>query len=205
MCGIVEVFNRRAGQLHLNTISQMLALLRRRRPDEFGILLDREAGFGSARLSIIDLHAAVSPSRTRTERSGSSLMARSLTSLNSSMIFLARGPRFRTATDTEVVLHLYESLATLLREAQWQFASLFGSFGDAFFWHATGLASALCFTPETAMALLLRFRSKSLFSDPRVGPRLAPRGVAEVFTFWAAKRRIRCSGTSTSCSRGIRC
>jgi asparagine synthase (glutamine-hydrolysing) len=62
MCGIVGTFNRSGRQsASERDLRQMLALLRHRGPDEFGILLDREAGLGNARLSIIDLRGGRQP------------------------------------------------------------------------------------------------------------------------------------------------
>ena len=56
MCGIAGMFERSGRQTPgERELRQMLSLLRHRGPDEFGILLDREVGLGSARLSIIDL------------------------------------------------------------------------------------------------------------------------------------------------------
>ena len=83
MCGIAGMFDRSAKQpVREANLRQMLAMLRHRGPDEFGILLDREVGLGNARLSIIDLGGGSSRSPTRTNRSGSSSTARFSTTSN---------------------------------------------------------------------------------------------------------------------------
>jgi hypothetical protein len=75
------MFNRSAAKPVTETdMRQMLALLRHRGPDEFGILLDREAGLGNARLTTARFsitsnyarnskHAATVSARPRTRRS----------------------------------------------------------------------------------------------------------------------------------------
>ena len=56
MCGIAGVFNlTRSEAPDSKTVRQMLALLRHRGPDQFGMYLDPHAAMGSARLSIVDL------------------------------------------------------------------------------------------------------------------------------------------------------
>src|SRR5437763_16069903 len=62
MCGIAGIVNlterEPVGETELR---QMLALIRHRGPDEFGIYLDHHVGLGSARLSIIDLSGGQQP------------------------------------------------------------------------------------------------------------------------------------------------
>jgi len=57
MCGIVGIVNIQGDQpIQEETLRRMLAMIRHRGPDQFGIYLDDQAGLGNARLSIIDLH-----------------------------------------------------------------------------------------------------------------------------------------------------
>ena len=56
MCGIVGSLNLKQHEpIKEHSIRQMLAMVRHRGPDEFGIYLDDHIGLGSSRLSIIDL------------------------------------------------------------------------------------------------------------------------------------------------------
>src|SRR5262249_40574270 len=109
MCGIAGMFERSSGRPVTEAeLRQMLALLRHRGPDEFGVLLDREVGLGSARLSIIDLAGGSQPISNEDE---------SLWIVFNGEIFNypelrteleSRNHQFRTRSDTEVILHLYE-------------------------------------------------------------------------------------------------
>src|SRR5689334_24583067 len=56
MCGISGVFNLQSGEpVSQDLMVQMTNLISHRGPDESGIYLDGPVGFGSTRLSIIDL------------------------------------------------------------------------------------------------------------------------------------------------------
>ena len=62
MCGIIGILNQENQQpVRESALRQMLAMIRHRGPDEFGIYLDHDIGLGSARLSIIDLSGGQQP------------------------------------------------------------------------------------------------------------------------------------------------
>jgi asparagine synthase (glutamine-hydrolysing) len=62
MCGITGVVKQKPGiQVDEDYLRQMLAMLRHRGPDQFGIYVDEQVGLGSARLSIIDLSGGQQP------------------------------------------------------------------------------------------------------------------------------------------------
>jgi asparagine synthase (glutamine-hydrolysing) len=56
MCGIAGIFNLKSREpVTEESLRQMLAMIRHRGPDQFGMYIDDRVGLGSARLSIIDL------------------------------------------------------------------------------------------------------------------------------------------------------
>ena len=62
MCGIVGIVNlRESASVPKETLEQMLAMIRHRGPDGFGIYRDAWASLGNARLSIIDLRSGDQP------------------------------------------------------------------------------------------------------------------------------------------------
>jgi asparagine synthase (glutamine-hydrolysing) len=62
MCGIAGVvFLESREPVAECEVRRMLAMIRHRGPDEFGIFLDQGVGLGSARLSIIDLQSGQQP------------------------------------------------------------------------------------------------------------------------------------------------
>ena len=191
MCGIVGVFNRRAGQIASeHDLRQMLGLLRHRGPDEFGILCDCEAGLGSARLSIIDLHGGTQPIPNEDETLWIVCNGEVFNYLELRQDLLARGHQFRTGTDTEVVLHLYEDLGQrCLEKLNGQFAfAIWDSVRRCLFLARDRMGvRPLFYTETTDGTILFASEIKALFSDRRVSREIDPHGVAEVFTYWAAQ------------------
>jgi asparagine synthase (glutamine-hydrolysing) len=112
MCGLCGIFNLDGSPIHAGVAQQMLDTLRHRGPDDEGsaLALDGAALFlGHRRLSIIDL----SPAGRQPLFNEDSTVAvifngeiYNFAALRSELI--ARGHRFRSHTDTEVVVHLYE-------------------------------------------------------------------------------------------------
>lgn len=191
MCGIVGMFDRSGSQSASERgLRQMLALLRHRGPDEFGILLDEEAGLGSARLSIIDLQSGCQPIANEDETLWIVFNGEIFNYLELRDELLARGHHFRTATDTEVVLHLFEDFGQrCLEKLNGQFAiAIWDTVRRRIFLARDRLGIRPLFYTETTDGMLL-FASeiKSLFSDSRVSRELTPRGLAEVFIFWATQ------------------
>ena len=109
----------------------MIGALRHRGPDEFGVYRDHRAGLAHARLSIIDLATGQQPLANEDgTRCGSCSTARSTTTWSCAPSCVALGHRFRTQSDTEVIVHAYE---------QWgadAFARFNGQFAIAL-WDAT--------------------------------------------------------------------
>jgi asparagine synthase (glutamine-hydrolysing) len=111
MCGIAGIYNfvDRA-PADRNRLRKAAAALAHRGPDDEGVYLDREAGLANRRLSIIDLPGGHQPLSNEDESvwitfNGEIYNYRDLRSR-----LVSAGHRFRTASDTEVILHLYEEL-----------------------------------------------------------------------------------------------
>ena len=124
MCGIVASVSSR------NRVSSegLLSAARRlvhRGPDAQTVWIapHGRVGLGHARLSIIDLATGDQPIANEDERSTSSSTASSTTSSASGAGSRQRGHRFRTRSDSEIALHLYEELgAQCLHQLRGEFA-----------------------------------------------------------------------------------
>jgi len=107
MCGIAG-FLLRGGEAQRSTLSTMCAAIRHRGPDDEGLHVDGGCGIGMRRLSIIDLNTGHQPI---SNEDGSIWVVfngeiYNYQSLRSTLV--AQGHRFQTASDTEVLVHLYE-------------------------------------------------------------------------------------------------
>ena len=127
MCGIVGVANLRASLPSPGRplVARMVAALRHRGPDEFGLYLDDRVGLGHARLSIVDLAAGQQPMETP---DGGLVVAFNGEIFNHVELreeLTAKGHSFRTRSDTEVILHAWRAWGEACLDrfnGQWAFA-----------------------------------------------------------------------------------
>ncbi len=109
MCGICGIadFDSHADDFR-HRLPEMVRVLNHRGPDDSGVWVEERAGLGHSRLSIIDLSDGHQPMSNedgsiRIAYNGEIYNYRELRSE-----LMARGHRFRTRSDTEVIVHLYE-------------------------------------------------------------------------------------------------
>jgi asparagine synthase (glutamine-hydrolysing) len=91
------------------SVSEMVRVVRHRGPDDQGTYGDGAAVLGHARLSIIDLSAAGrQPMANEDETVWITFNGEIYNFLELRAELIAKGHRFRTRTDTETIIHLYE-------------------------------------------------------------------------------------------------
>jgi len=110
MCGIAGIINHHADPDAGERIAAMSDTLSHRGPDASGTYLDEDIALGHRRLSIIDLEGGSQPMANEDGNiiavfNGEIYNYRTLRD-----ILLQRGHSFRTESDTEVIVHLYEEL-----------------------------------------------------------------------------------------------
>jgi asparagine synthase (glutamine-hydrolysing) len=188
MCGIVGVLDW-SGERPPDAVllRRMLGIIRHRGPDEFGLYVDRRAGIGCARLSILDLCTGQQPIRNE---DGSLWIVFNGEVYNHPelRVDLERaGHRFSTRTDTEVILHLYEDRGPeCLHLLNGQFAIAIWDTGRGeLFLARDRLGVRPLFYALFPRGLIFASEMKALFLDPRLEARLAPQALAQTFTFWA--------------------
>lgn len=109
MCGIAGIFEYEAnGAVSADVLVRMCQVIRHRGPDDQGIYCRGQIGLGARRLSIIDLATGHQP---LSSEDGSVWVAFNGEIYNFRELrppLEAKGHRFSTSTDTEVIVHLYE-------------------------------------------------------------------------------------------------
>ena len=109
MCGICGTVSFTGGDADRATLARMCGALVHRGPDGEGIHIAGPAGLAQRRLSIIDLSPrAVAPLANETRTIWVTLNGEIYNFQELRDELSARGHDFRTATDTEVIVHLYE-------------------------------------------------------------------------------------------------
>jgi asparagine synthase (glutamine-hydrolysing) len=108
MCGVCGIVSMNGAPVERNVLEEMSATLIHRGPDSSGIHVNGHAGIAARRLAIIDLAGGDQPIANEDEtvhvvQNGEIYNYRELRGELES-----RGHRFRTKSDTEVIVHLYE-------------------------------------------------------------------------------------------------
>ena len=124
VCGIAGILERDGRPVSREELGLMSEALAHRGPDDRGIYIDENLGLVHRRLSILDLTSAGHQPMGNEDGSLSLVYNGQLYRFDSTRSWLqARGHRFRSRTDTEVILHLYEEKGThLLEEIDGMFA-----------------------------------------------------------------------------------
>src|SRR5262245_4262846 len=111
MCGITAVFSR-DGPVSKDLLQRATATLHHRGPDRQRVWLapDQRVGLGHARLSIIDLSTGDQPIANEDESIRVVVNGEFYDFERIRRDLQARGHRFRTGSDSEIALHLYEDV-----------------------------------------------------------------------------------------------
>ena len=187
MCGIAGIFHRsRPASPSLDSLRRMVMVLSHRGPDEAGIYIDDRVGLGHARLSIIDLSTGTQPLHNEDETLWITYNGEIFNYPELREGLLARGHRFYTTTDTEVLLHLFEEkgpgcLADL--NGQFAFAIWDTRKKELFLARDRVGIRPLHYTVQDG-AFLFASEIKSLFMEGSVRREFDPEGLDQVFTFW---------------------
>ncbi|APG95050.1 asparagine synthase (glutamine-hydrolyzing) [Sinorhizobium americanum] len=185
MCGFSGYFGSiRDGRALLET---MTAAIAHRGPDEQGIFTAPEAGLGHVRLSIVGLGDGQQP---MSDASGELTIAFNGEIFNYVELrdeLRARGRRFRTSSDTEVILHLYDEMGEAC------VSLLNGDFAFAI-WDARRRRMMLArdrmgvrplFYTAHGGTFYLASEIKALLKVPGISAEIDPIALDQIFTLWA--------------------
>jgi asparagine synthase (glutamine-hydrolysing) len=188
MCGIVGILNLYEPQPIPDIIlRQMLGMIRHRGPDEFGVYRDDWANLGNARLSIVDLGGGQQPIGNE---DGTVWIVFNGEIFNHTELrpdLEARGHRFKTNCDTEVVLHLYEEYGPdCLNYLNGQFAiAIWNTQTQTLLLARDRLGVRPLFYTVQNQQLIFGSEIKTLLAHPNVQAQINPDALAQVFTFWS--------------------
>lgn len=109
MCGICGIYNlRKRDKIEEKIIDKMLYAIRHRGPDGNNMLVNEQVGLGFNRLSFIDLNGGMQPIVNEDNTISMICNGEIFNYQELREDLLAKGHKFRTGTDVEVILHLYE-------------------------------------------------------------------------------------------------
>jgi len=188
MCGI-------AGTLYFDAqrapersrLERMVQAIAHRGPDGDGYHIEPGVGLGHARLSIIDIGGGAQPIHNGKQTVWITYNGEIFNYIELRQFLEARGHRFYTHTDTEVIVHLYEELGDRFVD------ELNGQFSFAI-WDRPKRRLLLVrdrpgilplYYAQTRDELVFASEVKAILASGAVQPALDPNGLDELMTFWA--------------------
>ena len=190
MCGIAGMVDLRGRPepVPRERLTRMLGMMTHRGPDELGIYRDHRAGLAHARLSIIDLSTGQQPLANETGELWIVFNGEIFNYLELREELERHGHRFKTKSDTEVIVHAWE---------QWG-ADAFGRFNGQWaiaLWDARSETLVLCrdrvgvrplYYAQHDGRLVFASEVKALFAGMPELPRAFDAvGIEQTFTFWS--------------------
>lgn len=189
MCGIAGIVGLSAGACSpaREALVRMASALYHRGPDEFGVYRDDRAGLAHARLSIIDLATGQQPMADEGDTSWIVFNGEIFNYVELREELLALGHRFRTRSDTEVIVHAYRAwgdAAFARLNGQWAVA-LWDSVARRLVLSRDRLGICPLHICEHAGHLYFASEVKAIFAANADIPRaFDPVGISQTFTFW---------------------
>jgi asparagine synthase (glutamine-hydrolysing) len=186
MCGIAgKVLFDSGAKVEPAEIQAMLRPMNHRGPDGHGIHLDRNAGLGHVRLSIIDLNTGSQPMANEDETvwivfNGEIYNYRELREK-----LLAKGHVFRSRSDTEVIIHAYEEFGPdCVSHLRGMFAfAIWDSKRQRLFLARDRLGIKPLYYCQTNGALLFASELKGILTDPKVRRDVNPLTIRKFLSF----------------------
>jgi asparagine synthase (glutamine-hydrolysing) len=167
---------------------RMASALTHRGPDELGIYREPRAGLAHSRLSIIDLEAGQQPMSTADGRLHLAFNGEIFNFIELRAELVEQGHRFRTNSDTEVILHAFEQWGQHAFErfrGQWAVA-IWDSHEQQLVLSRDRYGIRPLYVAEHAGRLYFASEVKAIFAAaPSMERALDPRGLVQTFTFWA--------------------
>jgi len=187
MCGIAGYYRLPlAPEKRRGLLECMIGTLAHRGPDGHGTYLDGDVGLAHARLSIIDVAAGQQPMCNEDGTVWITFNGEIFNYVELRADLIARGHTFKTSSDTEVIVHLYEERGPDCVEA------LNGDFAFAI-WDSRRQRLVLARDRAGVRPLYYTVRDgaiafasevKALLEVPGVTAELDPIALDQMFTFW---------------------
>ncbi len=108
MCGICGIYKPDGMKINPRLIEDMYQTMQHRGPDDQGLYVDENIALGMRRLSIIDLHGGAQPIYNEDRTVAIILNGEIYNFHELRMELINKGHLFKTKSDTETVVHLYE-------------------------------------------------------------------------------------------------
>jgi asparagine synthase (glutamine-hydrolysing) len=186
MCGIGGILRSDGGLVDRSVPCRMISTLLHRGPDANAVYLAGPLGLAHSRLSIIDLEGGGQPMATADGRLRITFNGEIFNYIELRKDLLAKGHKFETRSDTEVILNAYREYGddcVHRFNGQWAFAIWDANARRLFLSRDRAGIRPLYYT-RTAGAFLFASEIKALLASGEVPAELDLQGLDQIFTFW---------------------
>lgn len=187
MCAITGILNINSNSAsEEDLILRMIAVLNHRGPDESGVYIDKTISLGHSRLSILGLTTGTQPITNEDESLWIVYNGEVFNYIELRKDLEKRGHHFKTNTDTEVILHLYEELGPdSLSELNGQFAmAIWDSKKKELFIARDRVGICPLYYTFQNGRFIFASEIKAILLDDGVERNLDLKSLAQVFTCW---------------------
>ncbi|WP_282032640.1 asparagine synthase (glutamine-hydrolyzing) [Winogradskyella eximia] len=189
MCGISGFYNcNLSPDNKTNILRHMLTRIKHRGPDESGIYLAKKVGLGSVRLSIVDLATGTMPLSNADESLWIVFNGEIFNHIELREELLAKNHTFKTQSDTEVIVHLYEEYGPeFLNKLNGQFAiAIWDKTKQELFLARDRVGIRPLFYTTIGNTFVFASEIKSFLEFPGFHPKISEKTLSEYFTFWTS-------------------
>jgi len=186
MCGIAGIINYQSPE-EKHLLVKMSESLHHRGPDASGIYSQGPAGLAHTRLSIIDLTSGDQPIHNENKTIWIVFNGEIFNYPELRNLLLARGHKFYTQTDTEVIIHLYEEFGThLFEHLNGQFAfAIWDLNTESLLLGRDRMGIRPLFYFHNHRRLVFASEIKAIFTDNTIPRQIDPGNLSDIFTCWA--------------------
>ncbi len=187
MCGIAGSLQIDGGPVDRERLRQMIGAIRYRGPDDAGIYSHGPIGLAHARLRIIDLVGGRQPMLIEQDALAITFNGEIFNYIELRNELIAKGHRFTSSSDTEVLLHLYQEEGERCVErlnGQWAFA-IWDAPRQRLFLSRDRFGVRPLYYTRMDGEFLFASEIKALLTCPQVPCALDLIGLDQLFTFWA--------------------
>jgi asparagine synthase (glutamine-hydrolysing) len=187
MCGIAGIVSPDRDEGIASRLPAMLAMLRHRGPDANGTHVEPGVGLAHTRLSVIDVRGGAQPMANDDRTLWITFNGEVFNYVELRDQLERCGHRFRTKSDTEVLLRLYEERgprAVADVNGDWAFA-LWNSRSRTLLLSRDRMGVRPLYYAVAGRSLVFASEIKALFADPRVSRDIDPEALDDIFTVWS--------------------
>ncbi len=185
MCGITGYIDK-VEKPNVQLINRMLTRIHHRGPDECGIYTDENIGFGSVRLSIIDITGGQQPMPNEDLSLWIVFNGEIFNYIELRTELESQGHKFRTKSDTEVIVHLYEEYGEkCLTKLNGQFSfSIWNKKTKELFLARDRIGIRPLYYYGDSDLFVYGSEIKAIFEHPKIKREISVQGISETLTFW---------------------